>query len=136
MMKALSNFPLSTFPLLLIGKHSKELKRLYKALANSCAGFSSAWKHEAAFRQEIIIGILLIPLIFLSDTSAIERALMWMTLLLVPLVELINSAIEATVDRIGLEHHPLSGRAKDVASAAVLLSLLLMTSVWLCILIG
>ncbi|VAX11661.1 Diacylglycerol kinase [hydrothermal vent metagenome] len=110
------------------------LTRLVKACGYSMAGFRAAFANEQAFRQEVYGLIILVPLgLFLGETG-VERALLVGSLLLVPLAELINSAIEAVVDRIGTERHELSGRAKDIGSAAVLLSIVLASAVWLLVL--
>ena len=106
------------------------LKRVWNAFFYSVAGLKSAWKHEDAFRQESILAVLLMPLAFLLADAALERALMIAVVLLVLIVELVNSAIEATVDRISLENHDLAKRAKDIGSAAVLLSLINLAAVW------
>jgi diacylglycerol kinase (ATP) len=106
------------------------LKRVWNAFFYSIEGFRAAWKHEDAFRQEALLALVFIPLaIFLGD-SAIGRALMIASVLLVLIVELINSAIEATVDRISLENHSLAKRAKDIGSAAVLIALINVLVVW------
>lgn len=106
------------------------LKRAWNALFYSMAGFKAAFKHEDAFRQEVILAAVLIPAAFLLGHAAIERALMIGSVLLVLLVELINSAIEATVDRISLEDHKLAKRAKDIGSAAVFVSLVNVVVIW------
>ncbi len=106
------------------------IQRLADAFGYSCKGLVAAWQNEQAFRQEILASVLLIPLAIGIGDNGVERALLVATVLLVLLVELINSAIEAVVDRIGDEHHVLSGRAKDMGSAAVLLSLILLVVVW------
>jgi diacylglycerol kinase (ATP) len=112
------------------------IRRLISAFYYSLAGFRAAWKNEEAFRQEIIIGIFIIPVgLWLGETGT-QRALLIGIYFLIPLVELINSAIEATVDRVGKERHELSGRAKDLGSAAVLLSILIAIIVWAIILIN
>ena len=106
------------------------LSRLVKASKFSCQGLKAAFANEAAFRQEVFLAIVLIPLaIFLAD-NGLERALLISVILLVLIIELINSGIEAIVDRVGTEQHELSGRAKDVGSAAVLLSLINAAVVW------
>ncbi|MEM7432881.1 MAG: diacylglycerol kinase [Pseudomonadota bacterium] len=98
-------------------------------------GFRAAWQHEAAFRQELALVAVLIPLgAWLGDT-AIERALLIGVCLLVLIVELLNSAVEAAIDRHGDEHHELSGRAKDFGSAAVFVVLVLVTVTWALILL-
>lgn len=106
------------------------LERLFKAFGYSMQGLASAFKNEAAFRQETVLALVLIPLgIYLGETG-LEKALLVSVIILVLLVELINSGMEAVVDRFGGEHHELSGRAKDVASAAVLMALINVLIVW------
>ena len=106
------------------------LVRVWNAMFYSFAGLRSAWKHEDAFRQESILALLLVPLAFLLTTDNVARALMIASVLLVLIVELVNSAIEATVDRISLENHNLAKRAKDIGSAAVFISLLNVVVIW------
>ena len=106
------------------------ITRLGNALVYSLHGFASAFRHEEAFRQEVLLAVVLIPLAFLFDVSGLARAVMVASVLLVLIVELLNSAIEAAVDRISLENHRLSKRAKDIGSAAVLLSLVNVAVVW------
>ncbi|OLO08441.1 hypothetical protein BTW08_06810 [Salinicola sp. MH3R3-1] len=113
----------------------KGLLRIFHATKYSCSGLKHAWQQETAFRQEVFFCALCLPVVLLADVAGLERAMLFGSALLVITVELINSALEATVDRIGLEHHPLSGNAKDMGSAAVLVSLVLMAGVWLCILL-
>lgn len=111
-------------------------RRLVLAFLNSWKGFTGAFKSEAAFRQEVALAVVLIPLgIYLGDTG-IERALLVGSVLLVLIVELLNTGIETVVDRIGLERHHLSGLAKDVGSSAVLLSFALLSVIWGFILFG
>ncbi len=111
------------------------LDRLFKAIGFSMQGLTAAFKNEAAFRQEIYLSIVLVPLgIYLGETGT-ERALLVSVIFLVLITELINSGVEAVVDRFGGEHHELSGRAKDIASAAVLISLINVLIVWGCVLI-
>lgn len=112
------------------------LVRLWNAMHYSLAGLKAAYRHEDAFRQEVHLAILLIPLTFLLPATNIGRALMIGSVLLVLIVELLNSAVEATVDRISLEHHRLAKRAKDIGSAAVLISLINVAIVWLLVLIN
>jgi diacylglycerol kinase (ATP) len=112
------------------------LRRVWNALHYSLAGFRSAYQHEDAFRQEVVLAALLLPLAFVFEANGIGRALMVGSVLLVLLVELLNSAVEATVDRISLEHHELAKRAKDIGSAAVLLSLVNLAAVWGLVLFG
>ncbi len=108
--------------------------RLYRAMGYSLAGLRSTFKYEQAFRLEIYLSFILIPLaIWLADTP-IELVLMIGSWLIVMIVELINSAVEAAIDRIGMERHELSGRAKDTGSAAVMLSVVLSLLTWLTIL--
>jgi len=109
------------------------LKRIVCAAGYSLKGLAAAWRHEAAFRQELFVAVVLVPLAFWLNVSGVERLLLLLALGQVLLVELINSAIEAVVDRIGSEHHELAGRAKDLGSAAVLISLSLAAAVWLTI---
>ena len=100
----------------------------------SLAGLAAAAKHEDAFRQELILVVLLAPLALWLGNTGVERALMIGSLIVVLIVELLNSAIEATVDRISFENHRLAKRAKDIGSAAVMLSLANAALVWLLIL--
>lgn len=106
------------------------LTRIIYAFGYSMQGIRAALKHEAAFRQEILLAIVLIPLAFFITQDAVKLALLISTPLLVLMVEILNSAIEAVVDRFGEEHHELSGRAKDMGSAAVAISLVIMAVVW------
>jgi diacylglycerol kinase (ATP) len=106
------------------------LKRVWNALFYSLAGLRSAWRHEDAFRQESMLAMLLLPLAFLLTQDNLARAIMIASVLLVLVVELINSAIEATVDRISLENHHLAKRAKDIGSAAVFIALMNVLVVW------
>ena len=106
------------------------LARLTNALGYSLHGLLAAIKHEEAFRQEILLAAVLIPLALFLNVSGIAKALMIGSVLLVLIVELLNSAIEATVDRISLDNHRLAKRAKDIGSAAVLLSLVNVAVVW------
>ncbi|HZD52663.1 MAG TPA: diacylglycerol kinase [Woeseiaceae bacterium] len=96
-------------------------------------GFAHAWKYEAAFRQEIALTLLLIPPAILLGQSGVERAILIGSCLLVLIVELLNSAVEAAVDRMGDGYHELSGRAKDLGSAAVFVSLVAVATVWVVI---
>ncbi|MBL7002918.1 MAG: diacylglycerol kinase [Gammaproteobacteria bacterium] len=114
---------------------NKGLTRIVNAFGYSMQGFSAAYKHEEAFRQEILLAVVLIPLAFYLDVSTIERLLMVLSVLFVLVVEIINSAIEAVVDRFGGEHHELSGRAKDMGSAAVWLALAMLSFTWVMILL-
>jgi diacylglycerol kinase (ATP) len=106
------------------------LRRIFLATLFSIAGLRTAWRNEAAFRQECGLCLMLAPIgLWLGQTAA-ERALLLGSCLLVLIVEVLNSAIEAVVDRVGTDHHELSGAAKDLGSAAVLLSLLSTLVVW------
>ncbi len=104
--------------------------RLLRAAACSVAGLKAAWRGEAAFRQEVVLVAALTPLALWLGRNGTERALLLASLGLLLVVELLNSAVEAVVDRIGREYHPLSGRAKDLGSAAVFITLLLVVLVW------
>ena len=106
------------------------LVRLWNALRYSRAGFVAAFSNEDAFRQEVLLATILIPLAFFVPTSGLGRALLIGSVLLVLIVELLNSAVEATVDRISTEHHLLAKRAKDIGSAAVLLALVNLAAIW------
>jgi diacylglycerol kinase (ATP) len=110
------------------------ITRIVQAFFYSLAGLADAWRHESAFRQEILLAVVLIPVAVLVPVTAAERALLIATVLLVIIVELLNSSVEAAIDRISLDLHSLSRRAKDLGSAAVLVALLLTALVWLVIL--
>lgn len=111
------------------------VRRILNALRYSCWGLQAAFREEAAFRQLLLLNIVLIPIALYVDVSSVERALLIGVLLLSLIVELFNSAVEAVVDRISLELHPLSKRAKDLGSAAQFMALVLIASVWGIILI-
>jgi diacylglycerol kinase (ATP) len=104
--------------------------RILRATKFSAQGLAAAWKNEAAFRQELILVVILLPAAFWLGQTALERAVLIGSLFLVLIVELINSAIEAAIDRHGDEQHELSGRAKDMGSAAVFISLLIIATTW------
>lgn len=106
------------------------LRRVLMATRYSAQGFVHAWKHEAAFRQEIGLTLVLLPLALWLGRSGAERLMLIGCCLLVLIVELLNSAIETAIDRFGDEEHELSGRAKDLGSAAVFVSLVLVAAVW------
>ncbi|MDW8469137.1 MAG: diacylglycerol kinase [Burkholderiales bacterium] len=112
------------------------LRRLANALRCSLAGLAEAARHEDAFRQELALAALLVPLGLALGANGAERALLVGSVLLVLVVELLNSAIEATVDRVSLEDHRLARRAKDLGSAAVMTALALMTAVWAIVLLA
>ena len=111
------------------------LTRIFRAFGYSAKGFAQTWREEAAFRQEVTLAVLVIPLGAYLGHSGVERALLVGPMLLILIVELLNSAIEATVDRIGLERHVLAGLAKDIGSAAVMLSFILLGVMWLLVLL-
>lgn len=110
--------------------------RLFRAFLASVRGLTGAFREEAAFREELGFALLVIPLGLWLGHSGVERALLISPMLLILVVELLNSAIEATVDRIGLERNALAGLAKDIGSAAVLVSFILLGTVWLLVLLG
>ncbi len=116
-------------------QNAKGLKRIYNAAFFSAAGFKATWEHEEAFRQEILLLVIATPIAIYLDKTPIETLLLISSVVLVLLVELLNSAVEAAIDRIGFEQHELSGRAKDIGSAAVMLSLIWAAITWLVILI-
>lgn len=111
-------------------KHKPGITHAWRATGIALQGLSTAWKCEDAFRQEVIVAIIVIPLALLLPTTLIGKALMISCILLVLIIELINSAIEATVDHTSLERHPLAKRAKDIASAAVFLSIINALAIW------
>ena len=111
------------------------LTRLANAFGYSIAGTLAAFKHEDAFRQEVILSAFLIPLALYLGQTGVEQALMIASILLVIIVELLNSSVEATVDRISVKRHKLSKRAKDIGSAAVFFSLINATVIWFLILV-
>ena len=106
------------------------LTRLIHSFGYSWQGFRAAWQHEAAFRQEVILAVVLFPATFWLAHSLVTWLLLVISALLVMLVELLNSGIEAVIDRVSAERHPLAGRAKDLASAAVLLATLIAGVTW------
>ena len=112
------------------------LRRVWNALNYSLAGLKAAYLCEDAFRQEVLLALLLIPATFLLPVPWLGRGVMIASVLLVLIVELLNSAIEAVVDRVSLENHRLAKRAKDIGSAAVLISLIQVLVVWTCVLLG
>ena len=114
--------------------NGRGLGRILRATACTWAGLRAAWKNEAAFRQEAVAALFFLPLGLWLGETGVERALLAGSVLLVPIVELLNSAVEAVVDRIGPERHELSGRAKDMGSAAVAGAIALAVVVWVCVL--
>jgi diacylglycerol kinase (ATP) len=107
-----------------------EIRRLRNATRFSLQGFRHAWREEAAFRFEVLLAAVLVPTALLLHVGPLERVALIGSVLLVLIVELLNSALEATIDRIGTEHHPLSGRGKDMGSAAVFVALVLAGLTW------
>jgi len=112
------------------------MKRLWSALFYSLDGLAAAFRHEEAFRVEVLLSLILIPLALHMHVSAVAKALMIGSIALVLIAELVNSSIEAITDRISLENHVLAKRAKDMGSAAVMLSLINVVAVWLIIAFG
>lgn len=110
------------------------LTRLLRAFGYSFQGFRHTWREEAAFRQEVSLAVVLMPLGIYLGRSGVERALLVCPMLLILVVEILNSAVEAVVDRSGTERHPLAGMAKDMGSAAVMLSFGLLGTVWFLVL--
>lgn len=111
-------------------------RRIWNALFYSRDGFRAAFKHEDAFRQEAIAAAVLMPVAWILPVSGSGKAMMAASVILVLIVELLNSAVEAAVDRISLEHHQLAKRAKDMGSAAVFLSLINVPIVWGLVIFG
>lgn len=106
------------------------LDRIVRATGHSAAGLRAAWRHESAFRQEVLLAVVLLPAAAWLGRDWLQVSMLAGTVLLVLITELLNSAVEAVVDRISFEHHELAGRAKDYGSAAVMVSLLLCGGVW------
>ncbi|NCH59425.1 diacylglycerol kinase [Cronobacter dublinensis] len=117
-----------------MANNTKGLTRIIKAAGYSWKGLSAAWKNEAAFRQEAVAVIVAIIIACWLDVDPMTRVMLISSVMLVMIVEILNSAIEAVVDRIGPEFHELSGRAKDMGSAAVLMSIILALVVWVTLL--
>ena len=117
-------------------KSKTGLRRVWNALFYSIAGMRAAFAHEAAFRQEVVLAALLIPLALWLPANGLGKALMIGSVLLVLIVELLNSAVEAAVDRISLKNHQFAKRAKDIGSAAVMLALVNVAIVWALVLLG
>lgn len=111
-------------------KNGRGLRRLANALGYSWAGLRHALRHETAIRQELIALAVLVPATVLLPVATLERLLLVLSMMLVLLTEFLNSAIEAAIDRISLERHPLSGQAKDLGSAAVCIALLMSATCW------
>jgi diacylglycerol kinase (ATP) len=108
--------------------------RLSRAFGSTFRGFAAAWREEEAFRQECLLALVVIPLGLWLGDDGVERALLVAPMLGILVVELLNSAVEATVDRIGIERHPLSGIAKELGSAAVFVAFLLLALNWVLVL--
>jgi diacylglycerol kinase (ATP) len=119
-----------------LDKSKQGLARVWKAFGYSFSGLRAAFTHEAAFRQEVLLAAILAPIAFFTPATGVGKALMIGALFLVLIAELLNSALEAAVDRISLDHHPLAKQAKDIGSAAVFLSLLNVAVVWSLVLFG
>ena len=115
-------------------KGKQGLTRLINALGYSKDGLSAAWKNEAAFREEVLLAAIAIPLAIVLGKTGIERALLIGAILLILIVEILNSGLEAVVDKASPEKHELAKRAKDMGSAAVLLSLVNAAVIWACVL--
>ena len=115
-------------------KGKKGLRRLINALGYSRDGLGAAWKNEAAFREEVLLAAIAIPLAIVLGNTGIERALLIGAILLILIVEILNSGLEAVVDKASPEKHELAKRAKDMGSAAVLLSLVNAAVIWACVL--
>jgi len=110
--------------------HQKGIGRLWRATLYSIAGIRAAWNNEAAFRQEVLLSVILAPAAFWLGGSTVERIMLLGSCLIVLITELLNSAVEAAIDRISDDKHRLSGRAKDLGSAAVFISLWLAGITW------
>ncbi len=108
-------------------------ERLVKAFGHSCSGIASAWRTEGAFRQEVLAAAVLLPLAAFVPVPLLQRVLLAASVLFVMVVELLNTGIEIAIDRISVEHHPLSKAAKDMGSAAVLFAVLIAIMIWLAI---
>jgi len=111
-------------------------RRIWNAMLYSFDGFTAAFRHEDAFRQEVFLAMILIPVTFYIPVNGAARGQMIASVLLVMIVELLNSGIEAVTDRVSLEDHALAKRAKDLGSAAVMLSLINVVAVWLFVIFG
>ncbi len=116
-------------------QEARGLRRIFNAFDCSMEGFRKCFKYEEAFRQEVFASFAVVPLGFWLGDGGVERALLVGSWLIVLIVELLNSSVEAVVDRVGTEHHKLSGRAKDIASAAVFMSIVFTAAVWALVLL-
>jgi len=119
-----------------VPKPRSPFTRLWNALLYSLDGLSAAFRHEDAFRLEVLMALVLIPIAIHTHVSGVGKAMMIASVLLVLIIELLNSGIEAVTDRISLEDHVLAKRAKDMGSAAVMISLINVPVVWLLVLAG
>ena len=128
--------PLPTKSPIRTGDRPTGLRRLLRALGHSARGLSACWREEAAFRQECVLALGVIPAGLWLGATGVERAVLVSPMLLILIVELLNSGIEAAIDRIGPESHALSGLAKDLGSAAVLMSFAVLMLTWACVLLG
>ena len=117
-------------------KGKQGLTRLFNALGYSRDGLSAAWKNEAAFREVVLLAAIALPLAVVLGINGVERALLIGSILLILIVEILNSAVEAVVDKASPEKHELAKRAKDMGSAAVLLSLITAAAIWASVLLG
>lgn len=115
-------------------KGKQGLTRLINALGYSLDGIAAAWKNEAAFREEVLLAAIAIPLAFYFGRSGVERALLVGSIVFILIVEILNSAVEAVVNKASPEKHDLAKRAKDMGSAAVLFSLINAALIWACVL--
>lgn len=111
-------------------KHRPGIAHVWHAIPVALQGLKAAWRHEDAFRQESLVALIAIPVALMADVSVVGRALLVGSIFLVLIVELLNSAIEAAVDHASLDPHPLAKRAKDIASAAVLMSIANAAAIW------
>jgi diacylglycerol kinase (ATP) len=118
------------------GAKPRGLARLLKAFGNTWKGLTGCWREEAAFRQECLLALVAIPAGLWLGANGVERAVLIGPMLLILIVELLNSAVETAIDRIGTERHALSGLAKDLGSAAVFTSFVLLASSWALVLLG
>ena len=118
------------------GAKPRGLNRLLKAFGNTGKGLAGCWREEEAFRQECLLALVAIPAGIWLGANGVERAMLIAPMLLILVVELLNSAIETAIDRIGTERHALSGLAKDLGSAAVFVSFVLLASTWALVLLG
>lgn len=117
-------------------KHPRGILHVWRASLTALAGLRAAWQNEDAFRQELLVAAIAIPAALLLPVSGVGKALLVASILLVLIVELLNSALEAAVDHTSLQRHPLAKRAKDVASAAVFMSIVSALAVWILVLLG